>query len=120
NSPDTSTWTQAPTPAFINTYPGRGANGATQITIIWNDNDIQNEWLKVSVLAQPHLGLVANVTFFFGNTIGDTGDSAGDAQVTSADASRVNSHPANSASVTNVYDINRDGAVNTTDVNLVN
>jgi hypothetical protein len=119
NSSDPSTWTQAPTPAFINTYPGRGPNGETQITVIWDDNAIQNEWLKVTLLAEPHLGLASNVTFYFGNAIGETGDSAADAQVTSADASRVSANQAASANVTNLYDINRDGAVNSTDVNVV-
>ena len=119
NSSDTSTWTQAPTPSFINTYPGRGPNGATQVTVIWDDNVIQNEWLEVTLLAEPHLGLASNVTFFFGNSIGDTGDNATDARVTSADTSRVSANQVSSAGVTNLYDINRDGVVNGTDVNLV-
>ena len=32
NNSDPSTWTQAPTPTYINTYSGRGPNGTTQIT----------------------------------------------------------------------------------------
>ena len=97
NNSDPSTWTQAPTPTYINTYPGRGPNGTTQITIIWDDNAIQNEWLEVTVLAQPHLGLAANTTFYFGNAIGDTGDSATDAFTTSNDAARINTGQTNSA-----------------------
>ena len=57
NSNDPSTWVTAPTPELINSYPGRGPGGSTQITVIWDDNAIQNEWLQVTVLAQPHSGL---------------------------------------------------------------
>jgi hypothetical protein len=120
NDNNPANWTQAPTPAYINTYPGRGTGGSTQITIIWNDNDIQNEWLQVTVLAQPHLGLASDYTFYFGNEIGDTGDSTTDTNVTSNDANRVSANQTNSATVTNLYDINRDGKVDATDVSLVN
>ena len=88
NSSDTTTWATAPTPALINTYPGRGPNGSTQITIIWDPNVIQNQWLRVTVLAQPHLGLLADDVFYFGNAIGDTGNSSLDAQGHPADAKR--------------------------------
>ncbi len=58
--------------------------------------------------------------FYFGNAVGETGDSAADAFVTSNDASRVAANFTNSAAVTNVYDVNRDGIVNSADVDIVN
>ncbi|HYO10231.1 MAG TPA: LamG-like jellyroll fold domain-containing protein, partial [Tepidisphaeraceae bacterium] len=119
NDSNVAGWTQAPTPLFINTYPGRGVDGSTQVTIIWDEHAIQNQWLEVRVLAQPHLNLAHDTVFYFGNAIGDTGDSASDAVVTSNDAARVSANAAASAGVTNLYDINRDGAVNATDASLV-
>jgi autotransporter-associated beta strand protein len=120
NNSNVATWTQAPSPTYVNAYPGRGPNGSTQITLIWNDNAIQNEWLKVTMLANDHTGLPANYVFYFGNAIGETGDSTTNALVTSNDATRVGANFTASASVTNIYDINRDGVVNATDVSLVN
>src|SRR5438270_727516 len=38
NDSNPAGWTRAPTPAYINAYPGRGPGASTQITIIWNDN----------------------------------------------------------------------------------
>jgi hypothetical protein len=112
-------WALAPTQYLINTYPGRGPGGSTQITIIWYDNDIQNEWLQVTVLGQGHLGIGTDDVFYFGNAIGDTGDSGADALVTASDVSRVNSHGSASAEVTNIYDINRDGVVDAADATIV-
>ena len=120
NNNNVGTWTNAPSPTYVNAYPGRGPGGSTQITIIWDDNAIENEWLKVTMLADDHTGLPANVVFYFGNAIGETGDSGTNALTTSNDAARVAANFTSSASVTNLYDINRDGIVNSTDVGIVN
>ncbi len=119
NSSDTSNWTAAPTPTYFNDYPGRGPDGSTQITIIWNDNAIENEWLQVVLLAQPHLDLAANDVFYFGNEIGFTGSNSSTGIVTATDAANVTANESSSANVTNLYDINRDGVVNASDVAIV-
>jgi hypothetical protein len=119
NSSDTSTWTAAPSPTYFNDYPGRGPGGSTQITLIWADNAIQNEWLQVTLLAQPHLDLAANDVFYFGNQIGFTGASSTSGLVTQTDAAMATAGETSLASVTNVYDINRDGAVDPSDVALI-
>ena len=75
NDGDVANWTAAPTPTYVNSYPGRGIGGSTQITIIWPDNAIQNEWLQVIMPAESHLGLAADDVFYFGNAIGETGNS---------------------------------------------
>ena len=110
-------WAQAPTPTFLNTYPGRGPGGSTQITVVWDDNAIQNQWLQVTMFAEPHLQLTADNVFYFGNFIGDSG--AGDSTaVDSADelATRSNLTDPNAAGITNVYDFNRDKQVDSQDV----
>ncbi len=58
--------------------------------------------------------------FYFGNAIGATGANPNSAQVTSADAARVAANFTSKASVTDPYDINRDGVVDANDVALVN
>ena len=120
NDSNPAGWVVAPTQFLINSYPGRGPGGSTQITIIWHDNDIQNEWLQVTTLGAGHLAIGKDDVFYFGNFIGDTGDSSTDTLVTSNDANRVSSNQTGSASVTNPYDINRDGVVDSTDVGIVN
>jgi hypothetical protein len=118
NDNNPADWTQAPTPTYINSYPGRGPGGSTQITVIWNDNTIQNEWLQVTVLAQPHLNLTADDVFYFGNMIGDTGSSPTSTLVTSTDVNLINNNQTASAPLSDPYDLNRDGAVDSTDASI--
>ncbi len=120
NDNDVSDWASAPDPTYVNAYPGRGPGGSTQITIIWDDGAIVNEWLQVTMLADQVTGLAADDVFYFGNAIGATGASTTNALVTSADAARVAANETTNATVTNPYDINRDGVVDATDVAIVN
>ncbi|HEY7115818.1 MAG TPA: fibronectin type III domain-containing protein, partial [Tepidisphaeraceae bacterium] len=117
NDNNPSAWPVAPAPTLINTYPGRGPNGSTQITIIWDDNVIQNQWLQVALLANGHTGLAADDVFYFGNAIGESGNSTADAAVDSADELAARSHGTGlgSAALDNPYDYNRDKLVNTQD-----
>jgi hypothetical protein len=115
-----SGWQTAPIPALINDYPGRGPNGSTQLTIIWDDNVIQNEWLRVDVLADAHTGLPADDISYFGNLVGATGASntSTQAMVGTADFDAVVADPhgpLNKAPVTSVTDVNHDGLVNAND-----
>ena len=114
---DPGGWSAAPTPTFVNAYPGRGPGGSTQITVTWADNVIQNEWLKVTLFAQPHLNLQADDVFYFGNDIGETGNAAGSTAVDTADQLAVRSHgtAAGGAGITNLYDLNRDKQVDSQD-----
>ncbi len=120
NDNSVGAWDDAPDPTYVNAYPGRGPGGSTQITIIWDDGAIVNEWLQVTMLADQVTGLAADDVFYFGNAVGATGDSSTDAQVTANDAARVAANFTNHAPVTDPYDINRDGVVDSTDVDLVN
>ena len=113
---DLASWTAAPTPTYVNAYPGQGPGGSTQITLIWPDNAIQNEWLEVMMPADSHLGLAADNVFYFGNAIGETGN-ASNTRVDSGDELAVRSHgtAAGGAAITNVYDFNRDKQVDAQD-----
>jgi hypothetical protein len=115
NTSNTNSWTTAPAPVSVIVRPGAGVNESSRIEIIWVDGAIAKEWLQIAVLANNDTGLAANEVFYFGNAVGDSGNSASDYKVTAADEifARVNATP--SASITNYYDYNRDGVVNAAD-----
>ena len=101
-----------------------GVGGSARIKITFPNNTLQNTWLRVTVLANTTTGLAVNDVFYFGNVIGEV--NAGNTQtrlrVNATDTGAVRSNQstaANSASVTNIYDVNRDGRVNATDTGIV-
>ncbi|MDB5321008.1 MAG: pyrrolo-quinoline quinone [Phycisphaerales bacterium] len=110
-------WASAPVPDIINTYPGRGPGGSTQLTLIWEDNQIQNTWLRVALLANSNTNLATDNVFYFGSAIASTGNNPASAAVTTADdlGARANKTGLGSATLTNVYDFNRDGRVDVQD-----
>ncbi len=118
SNPGGAGWTTAPAPIAVLDRTGAGVGGSMRIELKWSDNAIQDEWLQVTVLADANTGLAAPDVFYFGNAIGETGDSPTDAQVTAADEARVSANACsllNPASITNVYDFNRDGKVDASD-----
>ncbi|MDY7011119.1 MAG: hypothetical protein SVV80_10265 [Planctomycetota bacterium] len=98
-----------------------GAGGSDRITIIWADNSIAKQWLQVTVKATAATGLAEPDVFYFGNAIGETGNSPTDATVKPTDeiGARNNPHtlggPEGPAGIDDVYDFNRDKKVGPTD-----
>ena len=107
-------WTDAPAPLSFSSPGGGGVNGSDRVTITWDNNLIQNEWLKVTVLADANTGLDAPDVFYFGNLMGESGN---DAQVSSQDEMAVanNRIGFTLAAITNNYDYNRDRQINASD-----
>ena len=105
NSNDPSSWAAAPQPATVTVLPGQGDNGSTRVEILWAANAVQKEWLQVTVLATPQTGLASPDVFYWGNAIGETGNSSANAFVNGIDGNgvRQNSrnflHPARSTSL---------------------
>lgn len=96
---------------------GLGTGGSTRVRVTFPDNTVQNTWLRITVLANAQTGLAANDVFYFGNVIGelDFGNTATRLRVNGQDAALIlgNQSPgANSASVTNKFDLDRNGRVN--------
>jgi hypothetical protein len=116
NSSDPNTWQSAPPPDEVRQYPGLGVNGSVRLELKWFDPVIQNEWLQVTLKANQNTGLSDDDVFYFGNAIGDTGNSPTDAIVDGADVSAIANNFTSAASLTNPYDINRDKVVDATDV----
>ncbi|MEX2673322.1 MAG: Ig-like domain-containing protein, partial [Phycisphaeraceae bacterium] len=118
NDDDVANWSAAPLPVSFSLRPGEGEAGADRVTLIWEDAAITNTWLQVTVMAGETTGLAADNVFYFGNAVGETGDSESDAQVTSADEDGVaqNPHsPFNPATIDSPYDFNRDRLVSAQD-----
>jgi hypothetical protein len=123
-------WSTAPDPASVTVRPGAGVNGSDRVTLIWNDNNLDtvvdpNEavakaWIEVTVLATANTGLPEHSVFYFGNAIGEVGNSAADALVDTTDVLQpfYNQTGGGAAGLTSPYDINRDRTVDTTDVLL--
>jgi regulation of enolase protein 1 (concanavalin A-like superfamily) len=112
-----SGWTAAPAPSNILVRQGKGPGGSDRVTITWDDNAIQNQWLQVTVLADADTGLSATDVFYFGNAIGESGDNPANALVDSQDelGSRTHKTGFTAAAIDNHFDYNRDGRVNATD-----
>lgn len=121
NTDDPSTWATAPAPLSITFRAAAGLAGSDRVTIIWADSAISKQWLQVTVKATEATGLAADETFYFGNAIGEVGNSLNDAQVNSTDVNLTRMNPRfsiNPAEIDNLYDFNRDKLVNSTDINL--
>ena len=122
NSNTPSSWTAAPAPLSVTMIADPLHPGETAADIIWADNAIQKQWLQVTVKADSNTDLTSPVVFYYGNAIGETGNSTTDANVDANDVAGVQAHPAtsrnNPAGITNVYDFNRDGAVDAADVGI--
>ncbi len=115
NDSNPSAWSAAPAPSSVTVRTGAGVGQSDRITIIWSDNTIQKEWLQVTVLATQATGLYSNTTFYFGNAIGETGNSTANAIVDSSDENAILNNLMTGVSITNVFDMDRDGSVLTND-----
>jgi hypothetical protein len=94
-----------------------GVGGSARVKITFPDNTLQNTWLRVTVLANANTGLAADDVFYFGNVIGelDFGNTATRLRVNGQDVALIlaNQSPgANTATVTNKFDLDRNGRVN--------
>lgn len=113
-------------PLDITIRRGEGEWNTDRITIVWPDNAIQNEWLQVTVRgtnSDPAVdtGLTDDHVFYFGNTIGESGDTGANAEVDVADVIGVRANASSlgmSTPIENHYDFNRDTRVDLFDLIL--
>jgi hypothetical protein len=119
NSPNS--WAAGPAPTSVALRPGAGVGGSDRYTLIWPNNAVQKTWLQVTVLANANTNLAANDVFYFGNAVGDVGNTTANAIVSSADEAliRVNFTTGfGTAPVTSAYDIDKNRFVQTSDAAL--
>ena len=112
-------WPIAPAPTSITFTAGSG-DEPDRVTIIWADAAMTNTWLQVTMLATPDTGLSTNDICYFGNIVGETGNSTTNAIVNLVDVGRVRGNQTGfgTAPIDNLYDVNRDGRVNLIDVGI--
>ncbi len=116
-------WPAGPAPISVTVRSGEGATGSDRVTLIWADNAIEKQWMQLTVKATANTGLLSDDTFYFGNAIGETGNSAFEAEVSVWDVINVRNDPHtlgdNPADITNAQDFNRDRKVGPTDEILI-
>ncbi|MFO0914559.1 MAG: Ig-like domain-containing protein [Pirellulales bacterium] len=114
-------WTPLGIQPQVSVRAGAGANGSDRVTLIFPDGAIVDQWLEVKVLTGAVTGLSAASVVYWASRVGETGAGSGIA-VTAEDLTAVATHPTNflnPASVSNPYDVNRDGLVDGTDFAIV-
>jgi len=114
-------WSTLSAPVDVSVRQGAGVNGSDRVTLTLPDGAVTGAWLQVNVRANTDTGLDTSDVFYFGNAIGESGDSDDDALVNATDfiGAREQQHgPFDPASITDRYDYNRDGLVNATDLLL--
>jgi hypothetical protein len=117
NSSSPSYWSNAPEPT-VTVLANGGRGGSHRVALTWDDGVITKEWLQVTVKATARTGLWNDDVFYFGNAVGDTGDSASHTIVNAFDSGGMRDNPRtgrNPAGVENVYDIDRNRLVNAFD-----
>ena len=120
NGNDPAQWTLAPAPSQIAVRFGAGHAGSTRVSIVWPDNSIQKQWLQVRVKATLRTGLTAHDVFYFGNAVGETGDSGASAVVGIIDQVRVRgANGGGNVPASIPFDINRDRQIDAIDEQLV-
>ena len=123
NDSSPAAWATAAAPISVTVRAGAGAGGSDRVTIIWANNAIAKQWLQVTVLATANTGLSSSDVFYFGNAIGETGNSAIDAEVTPTDEIAVRNNPhtlaQNPAAIDDNCDFNRDRKVGPADAIIV-
>jgi hypothetical protein len=111
-------WSEARPPAVVAVRRGEGVTGSHRLTLIWDDGAIRNRWLEVTVLATAATGLPAPDVFYFGNAIGESGNSPFNARVDLADEIGARNNPRsflNPAAIDDRFDFDRNRRVDLAD-----
>ncbi len=119
NDNDPDAWDEAPWPDEVTVRPGEGVDRTDRVTITWPDGAIRNQWLQVTVLPDANTGLLQPDVFYYGNAVGESGNSGGDAKVNAFDmlAARDNQRTfLDPAPIDMNYDYDRNARVDATDM----
>ncbi|MBN2474799.1 MAG: hypothetical protein JXB62_09335, partial [Pirellulales bacterium] len=119
NGSGSTGWTPGATPHSVEVREGAGTEDSDRVAIIWDDFNVIRQWLQVTVLATPNTGLSTPHVFYFGNAVGEAGNSTADAKVNATDMLLARNNPRtflDPAPVDFPYDYNRDARVNAADM----
>jgi hypothetical protein len=98
---------------------GAGVAGSHRITLIWSNDAIEKQWLEITVKADAVTGLAAPDVFYFGNAVGESGNSTTNTFVDGSDFAGARDNPRNflnRAPVDYRWDYNRDSFVDGSDL----
>ena len=109
-------WTQAPAPSAIRVRTSPIPEDPTRVYLAWADGAIRNTWLRVTVKANSRTSLAAPDEFYFGNLVGEVGDSTTRLLVNALDLAAVKRALNTTPGVTGAEDFTRDGRVNALDL----
>ncbi len=115
-------WTTVTATPTVTVRPGAGTGGSDRVTILFEDNVIEQQWLQVRVLASGAIGLPEDDVFYFGNAIGESVSLDGKARVNTADliGARDNQRSfLNPAPIGFLYDFDRDNRVDVVDMLII-
>jgi len=118
NDDEPTDWTDAPLPSGFEFLPGGGEDNSDRVVIRWADGVIVNTWLQVTMRSTPATGLASDEVHYWGNAIGETGDSTLNAVVNGTDREGARDNTRNifdRAGIDDRFDFNRDSLVNGTD-----
>ena len=93
NDDNPDAWPLAPAPTEVIVHVGAGDEDSDRITITWPDKAIEKQWLQVIVKANDNTGLQTPDIFYWGNAVGDTGDSPDSTFVDGTDLVGVRDNP---------------------------
>ena len=117
-------WPLAPAPLELDVRTVNGldhvrtVNGLDRVTIVWADGAIKNQWLQVTVLATGNTGLSEPDVHYWGNAVGESGNSETNTWVNAIDRAAVRDNPhnfLNRAPIDDFVDFNRDSYANAID-----
>jgi hypothetical protein len=119
NNNNVASWGPAPGPVAVSVRPEAGMGGSDRVSLTWPDGTITKKWLQVTVLSTANTGLATAEVFYFGNAVGESGDTTTNAAVNATDEIGARANPrsalVNPAPIDFRWDYNRDKAVNSTD-----
>ena len=118
NAPaDPNQWSSINDPLYVSVREGTGVNGSYRIKLIWWVADAAKcEWVNVIVKATANTGLQNDDVFYWGNAIGEVGNDPNNAYVDQWDVNAIEDNYGNDPNnIENVYDINRDRVVTSSD-----
>ena len=122
NDSSPAAWATLATAPAVTVRTGAGTGGSDRVTLIWADAAaVKGKWLQVTVNADANTGLAQDDVFYFGNAVGECGNSTANFVTDTFDITLTRTHRSvvpGSALITNVYDFNRDGKCDTTDISI--
>jgi hypothetical protein len=121
NNNTPASWNALGTAPSVSVRTGAGSGGSDRVTLIWPDGTIVKTWLQVTVLANANTGLAAPDVFYFGNAVGEVGNTTANAIVTAADESLIRLNFTTgfgTVPVTSQYDIDKNRFVQASDAAL--